>query len=367
MAIKKITVLGMGGVGRLVATLCRDLKMMVTGVDRDDAHIPDGITYKNVDLTNQSALNDLLRGQDAVVCCLPFYLNAGVAKAAHENGVHYFDPTEDVATLDLVRELAKTSKAAMIPQNGLAPGFIGIIGSHLTRKFDKGEKLRHIKMRVGALPQHPIGQLGYACNWSPTGLVNECIMPCDVIADGERMKVPALSDLETLRIEGGGYEAFNTSGGLGTMCETFEGRVETLNYKTIRYFGHHAGMKLLLQDLRFKDEPEELVKRIADTLPPDPADRVLIYASVQGKIKGRMESRTFVADYQPIVISGAERTAITWTTACSIVAVIEMVGNGTLPQQGFVRQEDIKLEDFIKTNNGSHYAKNHPVLSKGTV
>jgi saccharopine dehydrogenase-like NADP-dependent oxidoreductase len=367
MTIKNIAVLGQGGVGALVATLCRDLGMHVTGVDRDDHNVPPGVTYKNVDLADVVALDKLMQGQDAVVCCLPYYLNAEVAKAAHKNGVHYFDPTEDVETLNLVRDLAKTSRAAMIPQNGLAPGFIGIAGAHLARKFDAGEKLRHIKMRVGALPQHPIGQLGYAFNWSPTGLVNECIKPCDVISDGVQQKVPALSDLETLRIEGDGYEAFNTSGGLGTMCETYAGKVETLNYKTIRYFGHAAGMKLLLEDLRFKDEPEVLARRMADTLPPDPNDRVLIYVSAQGKIRGRVETRTFVADYRPIEIAGAMRTAITWTTACSIVAVIEMVSNGSLPPTGFSRQEDIKLEDFLKTTNGSYYAKNHKTLSQGVL
>lgn len=367
MAIRNIAVLGQGGVGALVATLCRDLGMNVTGVDRDDHNIPQGIQYKNIDLADEAAVTELLKGQDAVVCCLPYFLNAGVARAAHKNGVHYFDPTEDVETLELVRELAKTSKAAMIPQNGLAPGFIGIAGAHLAKKFDAGEKLRHIKMRVGALPQHPIGQLGYAFNWSPTGLVNECIKPCDVISDGQKQKVPALSDLEILRIEGDEFEAFNTSGGLGTMCETYAGKVETLNYKTIRYFGHHAGMKLLLEDLRFKDAPEELAKRMADTLPPDPNDRVLIYVSAQGKIRGRVETRTFVADYRPIEISGERRTAITWTTACSIVSVIEMVSNGSLPQQGFVRQEDIALADFLKTTNGSYYAKNHKTLSEGVL
>jgi hypothetical protein len=31
------------------------------------------------------------------------------------------------------------------------------------------------------------------------------------------------------------YEAFNTSGGLGTLAETLAGQVQYLDYKTIRY------------------------------------------------------------------------------------------------------------------------------------
>src|SRR5690606_38995476 len=140
------------------------------------------------------------------------------------------------------------------------------------------------------------------------------------------------------------YEAFCTSGGLGTMTETYEGNIETLNYKSIRYPGHHAGMKLLLEDLRFKDDPDFLVKRIQDTLPPDPQDRVLICAAVQGKIHDRMESRVVTADYRPIDFAGQRRTAIAWTTAASIVAVVELVANGKLPQKGFIKQEDIRLD-----------------------
>src|SRR5262249_3322345 len=148
-------------------------------------------------------------------------------------GVHYFDPTEDVKTTEAVRKLSQSAKKAMVPQCGLAPGAVGIIGSYVASKFDVG-KLRYLKLRVGALPQHPIGQLGYAGNWSLGGLVHEYIADCDVIADGKRQKVAPLRNPEILHIDGMEYEAFTTSGGLGTMTETYAGKVETLDYKSIR-------------------------------------------------------------------------------------------------------------------------------------
>ncbi|MBT8441043.1 MAG: L-lysine dehydrogenase, partial [Gammaproteobacteria bacterium] len=260
-----------------------------------------------------------------------------------------------------VRQLAATSRRVMIPQNGLAPGFIGILGAAVARRFD-ADGLRHIRLRVGALPQNPIGQLGYAGNWSLHGLVHEYIADCETIEDGKVRTIPPLRNSEILRIFGAEYEAFSTSGGLGTMTDTFAGRVESLNYKSIRYPGHLDCMRLLLEELRFRNDPDALVERLADALPPDHQDRVLVHASVQGFVDGSLQTQEIVADYWPIELAGETRTAITWTTAASIVAIVEMVASRLLPQQGFVKQEDVPLEEFLKTSTGKLYAENHPTL-----
>lgn len=366
MAIHKPLVLGMGGVGTLVCTLLHESGMQVTAMDRqkprESLESLEYVSFIEGSATDKAALERAMEGCDAVISCLPYHLTLSVAEVAHARGVHYFDPTEDVATTNAIQALAKTSRAVMIPQNGLAPGFIGILGSHIARQFDADDRLRYIRMRVGALPQHPIGSLGYAGNWSLEGLIHEYIAECDIIMDGKRQKIPALRLEETLRIHGIEYQAFTTSGGLGTMTETFEGRVEELNYKSIRYPGHLAGMRMLIEELRFKDDADTLVKFVANALPPDDQDRVLVHASVQGKIGGKLQTKEVVADYLPLVISGKTRTAIAWTTAASIVAVVEMVSDGTLPQQGFVKQEDIPLAAFLRTRTGGLYAKNHAIL-----
>ena len=217
MAITKPLVLGMGGVGTLVAILLDQQGMEVTGVDKiRPAYLPEHIDVQTVDVTDKKALAVLLKNHNAVISCLPYHLTLEVAEAVHKAGIHYFDPTEDVATTEAIRKMAQGAKAVMIPQNGLAPGFIGILGANIVRQFDK-EGLRHIKLRVGALPQHPIGQLGYSANWSLEGLVHECIAECDAIVQGQQQKIPALKNEEILRIHGVEYEAFTTSGGLGTM------------------------------------------------------------------------------------------------------------------------------------------------------
>ena len=93
-------------------------------------------------------------------------------------------------------------------------------------------------MRVGALPQFPTNALTYNLTWSTDGLINEYCNPCEAIHDGERMHVLPLEGIEHFSLDGVRYEAFNTSGGLGTLCDTLDGRVRELNYKTIRYQGH---------------------------------------------------------------------------------------------------------------------------------
>lgn len=365
MPIQKIAVIGMGGVGGLVASLLKEeLGFDVIGIDRDlTPFTPPSIQFHALDVTDQERMKLCCKEVDAIVSCLPFYLTKTIAELAYALGAHYFDPTEDVATTDYVRQLASHSKGVMIPQNGLAPGFIGIIGADLANQFDEGT-LRHIKLRVGALPEHPIGQLGYAGNWSLEGLVHEYIAPCDVIIDGIKQKIPPLRNPEILRIHGVEYEAFTTSGGLGTMTETYAGKVETLDYKSIRYPGHLEGMRLLLEELRFRDDPESLVNRLRYALPPDDQDRVLIHASVQGAMQGMLQTKEMVMDYKPIQLAGKKRTAIAWTTAASMVAVIEMVHRGTLPNQGFVKQEEIPLYKFLATNTGSLYTQHRVRFSQ---
>ena len=44
------------------------------------------------------------------------------------------------------------------------------------------------------------------------------------------------------------------------MCETYEGKVDTLNYKTIRYPGHGRLMRFLMYELIMKNDKQQLEK-----------------------------------------------------------------------------------------------------------
>jgi saccharopine dehydrogenase-like NADP-dependent oxidoreductase len=101
----------------------------------------------------------------------------------------------------------------LAPQCGLAPGLIGIVGGWLAAEF---ETVHTMELRVGALPRNPSGLLGYNFNWSPEGVINEYLNGCEVLRDGERRIVPAMSEVERIVVGGIEFEGALTSGGLGT-------------------------------------------------------------------------------------------------------------------------------------------------------
>jgi len=355
VSFTKIAVLGLGNVGRLVARLLHESGFSVIAFDALPSVAGDQPFGRRVlDVSSSGDLAQALGSSKAVISCLPYHLNAAVAAAAHAGGLHYFDLTEDVSVTKTVRELAETSDRVMAPQCGLAPGYIGIVGAHLAQPF---ESLRSIKLRVGALPQNPTGLLGYAFNWSPEGVVNEYLNDCEVIEEGEHKWVSPMEWIETLYVQGTKLEVFTTSGGLGTMCETFMGRVENLDYKTMRYPGHVALMNFFFHELLMRDHRDVAGKLLTNTKPPVDDVVVYVHVSAEGQIEGKLRRQEFVRAYYPKAIAGKRRTAIAWTTSVSACAVIELVQSGKLAERGFIHQENIRLPDLLSTRSGKLFGE----------
>jgi len=352
--MKSIAVLGLGKVGRLAAQLLVDSDFEVIGVDSaaSPADFPHDVAA--IDVADAKALGEIFVSVDAVLSCLPYHLNIGVSNVAHAAGIHYFDLTEDVPTTNHIRALAKTSKGLMAPQCGLAPGFVGIVGADLIAKFDA---CRSCRMRVGALPQNPTGLMGYAFNWSPEGVVNEYLNDCEVIESGERKMVSAMEWREKIFIDGLELEAFTTSGGLGTMCETYLGEVKNLDYKTMRYPGHFDLMNFFFHELLMRQDREKAGEILVNAKPPVEEDIVYVHVAAEGMIDGKLSRKEFVNGYKPLLIAGEKRTAIAWTTAGSVVSVIELVREGKLPANGFLKQEHIPLDALLSTRTGSFYSR----------
>ncbi|MEI7548514.1 MAG: saccharopine dehydrogenase C-terminal domain-containing protein [Actinomycetota bacterium] len=346
MSLDSIAVLGLGKVGHLAATFLHHAGVRVIGVDVRPPRGDSGFEVHLIDAADRATLRAELVAHDGVLSCLPYHLNKEVAALAHELGIHYFDLTEDVSTTRTILELAPTSKGVMAPQCGLAPGFVGIIAASQVESFDV---CRAVRMRVGALPQHPTGLLGYAFNWSPEGVVNEYLNDCEVIEAGQRKWVSPMEWRESLYVNGVKLEAFTTSGGLGTMCDTYHGRVANIDYKTIRYPGHMELMNFFFHELLLRDERTLAGRILTNAKPPVNDDVVYIHVSSEGTINEQLRRVEFVRGYMPREVDGIHRTAIAWTTAGSVAAVIEMVRNGSLPQQGFIKQESIHIEAFLAT------------------
>ncbi len=364
--MKNILVIGGGKIGAVVADLLADTPEQggyrVTIADRSAALLADierdakkspRITTLLLDVTDAAAVRSALDGRFAVLSALPYFLTLSVASAAKDAGVHYLDLTEDVAATRAIRAIAADARTAFIPQCGLAPGFIAIAAADLARGFDS---LDSVRMRVGALPAYPSNALNYNLTWSTEGVINEYCEPCEAIVDGQPRSVPALEEREEFSLDGVLYEAFNTSGGLGTLCETLAGKVRTLNYRTIRYPGHAAIMKALLHDLRLKDRREVLKDILEQALPATMQDVVIVFVTVAGLRGGRLQQDTYARKIYSHVLSGKMRSAIQITTAASLCTMLDLLADGTLPQQGFVRQEDLPLATFLGNRFGRVYA-----------
>ncbi len=357
--MRKIAIVGAGKIGSMIAEMLSSCgSYAVSVLDRDPVqlarlHVSGPISRTAVDIADASALTEALTGMFAVLNAGPFHLTTRIASAACEAGAHYLDLTEDVASTRTVRALADGAGTAFIPQCGLAPGFITVVASDLIGRFDS---LGDVRMRVGALPQFPVGPLGYNLTWSTDGVINEYCEPCEAIVDGHLRHTLPLEEVEAFALDGVQYEAFNTSGGLGSLCETLAGRVRNLNYRTIRYPGHAAIMRVLLHDLGLRDRRALLKDILEAAIPATTQDVVIVFVSVTGQSGGRLMQHSYARHIRAAEIGGVMRSAIQITTASGICAVLDLLAEGRLPQHGFVRQEQVALPDFLANRFGRNYA-----------
>jgi len=358
----KVIILGSGNIGFTVALLLQrsnNYDVAIAARCTKSLDLVKKITKIKtikVDLNDEKSYNNLLKEYDSVISALPYFLNELVAKKALKYGLNYFDFTEDVKTTKVIRKIAKKSKKnqVFVPQCGLAPGFISILAYSLYQKFDK---VHSVKMRVGALPQNPSNKILYNLTWSTDGLINEYSNDCFAIKNSKLVKVLPLEGLENFSLDGLEYEAFNTSGGLGTLCETLGSEVKELNYKTIRYKGHRHLMDFLINDLYLgKKKRRFILKDILEyAIPTTKQDVVLIFCSVTGVKNGKLKQITDVRKIYNKTIDDQSLSSIQVTTATALCAVLDLYVTNKLNKSGFIKQEDIDLDSFLNNEFGKEY------------
>src|SRR5271168_350301 len=344
--MKNVMLVGGGKIGIAITELLSSTgDYHVTVVDRDGASLErmpqKNVTLKRLEIGDGRAFAEHVKGQNVVLSATPYSLTSTIAEAAKMAGAHYLDLTEDVESTRTIKRLAEGASTAFIPQCGLAPGFISIVANDLAKKFDK---LREVQMRVGALPVYPTNALKYNLTWSTDGLINEYCNPCEAIIDGSRRETLALEEIEAFSLDGVAYEAFNTSGGLGTLCDTLSGRVENLNYKTVRYPGHRDLVKMLIRDLRLGQRREILKDVLEASVPMTRQDVVLVFVTVSGMQDGRLTQESFAKKIYSKTLGERVYSAIQITTAAGVCAMVDLLREGVVPSRGFVRQEDAGLE-----------------------
>lgn len=358
-----IMIAGAGKIGALIACILADSgDYQITLVDKrlDGADVSrlrerfPKINYQVVDVEDPAAMGEIIQSKniEAIVSSLPYFCNNAVADLAKKYNLHYFDLTEDVSVTNYVAKLAKGASTAFVPQCGLAPGFINIAAHSLMQHF---EELDSVSLRVGALPQFPSNSLQYALTWSTDGLINEYGNPCHAIEHGKPITTPALEGLEALQIDGLSYEAFNTSGGLGSLGQSYVGRVRNLNYKTLRYPGHCKKMQLLMNDLRLNEDRATLKMILERAIPKTYQDVVVIFVAVMGYRHKQLMEENYVKKVYPAEIAGMPWSAIQVTTASGICVVIDLVLSRKNQYKGLVLQEQFTLEDVISNRFGQCY------------
>jgi saccharopine dehydrogenase-like NADP-dependent oxidoreductase len=352
--IKRILVLGLGRIGSQIACLLSTNKhYRVLGADINQKSVDKYASFFSTKLLINQDYSALFQDIDVVFSALSFNENPDVALAALNAGASYFDLTEDIRCTEAIKEIAKGAKKGQffMPQCGLAPGFIGILAYSFRDHF---ETLDSLKLRVGALPQFPSNQMMYNLTWSTAGLVNEYANPCEAIKDYQRTFIEPLEGREVLTISGVEYEAFNTSGGVANLCVSLQEKVRELTYKTIRYPGHCQLMRFLFRDLRLGEEGTRrnmLMEILDSAVATTEQDVVLISVVATGYNNDKLQqkSRTFLIPHNN------QQSAIQIATAHAAVATLDIVLQDKMTHTGFVEQEVLTIDRFLKNQFSKPY------------
>ena len=260
-----------------------------------------------LDVRDHTAVLGAMRECDAVMSAIPYYFNYDLARLAVEAGVHFCDLGGNTEIVFKQRELdpeARRKNITVVPDCGLAPGMVNILAEYGISQLDSVDS---VKIFVGGLPQQPEPPLNYMLVYSLEGALDYYTTLSWVLRDAKRTQVPALSEIEPVKFDAplGELEAFHTAGGLSTMAFRYEGKIPTMEYKTLRYPGHAALMSAIrslgLLDLEPIDvKGTKVVPRdvfIATLLPkltkPHGHDLVALRVVVKGSKAGKQATRTF--------------------------------------------------------------------------
>ncbi|MFT7485535.1 MAG: lysine 6-dehydrogenase [Candidatus Paceibacteria bacterium] len=310
----------------------------------------DRMSAVQLDVTNGAAVADWLAPYDAVISAVPYRFNVELAKAAIASKTHFTDLGGNNTAVDAELALDAEAKAAgirIVPDLGLAPGMVALLGADLISTL-QGERSLH--MRVGGLPQAPQWPMNYRLFFAVGGLINEYVEPCRLIRDGKVTVVPGLSECEDLDFPApfGRLEAFQTSGGTSTLIESLAGKVNHLTYKTIRYPGHNAEVRMLDDLGFFSSEPIEaggtsispraVTERLFEmNLGEEVPDVVLVRITAEGEQDGKRVRIVEQMIEHPDDALGL--SAMARTTGFPAAIITAMLGRGEIEGAGAAPQE----------------------------
>jgi lysine 6-dehydrogenase len=326
----------------------------------DPFRTDDRLELVRLDANDHEAVARVLDGAVACMNALPYYFNFHMARLAVEAGAHYADlggNTEIVRQQLELDDQAASQGVSVIPDSGLAPGMVNILAAAGIAAMDTVDS---VKILVGGLPRDPKPPLNYQIVYSLEGVLDYYTTRSWVLRDGKPTEVEALSEVENVEFPApvGTLEAFHTAGGLSTMAWDYEGRIPTMEYKTLRYPGH-ADIMRAIRDLGLLDTtpvavdgqqiaPRDLFIAVVDARlrKPDP-DLVALRVEVHGQRDGRPGR----VRYDLIDVHDAETgvSAMERTTGYSLSITGLMQADGRIEARG-VRTPDrgVPAEEYIR-------------------
>ena len=370
----KIFIAGAGGIGQAAALLLREWSTnevdLVLG-DISDSNLKKarefvlGGSERNgrLDLVrmDREGIDDAMKSSfedcSILLDCLPGSEAPRLAGYARDFKMHYANLTEYVAETDAVIAIANTAETGFVVQTGLAPGFINILAMSLYNEFTSlhgNERIERIGMKVGALSTHAHAPHFYGFTWSPIGVATEYVKSARVIREHRPAEVAALSEREKIIINGYSYEADLTSGGAADLPEIFDGKVRSLDYKTLRHPGHYTWVEDQIKHLTLDQTlPTRLEEEMLSSIPMVEDDFVIVHSSVEGfDTHGRRQMAEKAFHIKPLEINGKRLRAIQTTTAAPLVECADMLATGRY--KGPIMQSQIDPGEFL---NGKFVSK----------
>lgn len=298
------------------------------------------VELRTVDARDANSVRQAMAGVDGVCNALPYYFNLEITQLAVEAGIHCCDLGGNTAIVFDQMKLdadARAKGVSILPDCGLAPGMVNILAEAGIEQLDQADS---VKLFVGGLPQHPEPPLNYQIVYSLHGVLDYYTTPSWVMRNGQPAQVEALSEIETVRFPSpvGALEAFHTAGGLSTMATRYQGKVRTMEYKTLRYPGHADIMRAirglgLLDDAPVDVGGKSVVPRDLFIACAEPRlrkdqgkDLVALRVEVEGRKNGKVRKVSYdLLDYmdEKNGISSMERTT---GFSLSITALMQVGG-----------------------------------------
>jgi len=298
-------------------------------------------------------IKDIFNQGDILLDCLPGTQAPKMAKFAHDFKLHYANLTEYIKETNDIIELAKNGTTGFILQTGLAPGYIDVLANHLYQQFCidfKVEIVDVLEFKVGALSSYAVTPHYYGFTWSPVGVATEYIKDAEVLRNFKKTKLPSLSERASIIINGTTYEEDLTSGGAANLPDALTGKVDSLDYKTLRYPGHYSWVQEQINNLDQLDRPIEALQRIMEKqIPHIEDDQIILYAAVQGKDShGTLQRREISKQILPQKVGKYQLRSIQTTTAVPLIQAAQLLLESTY--RGIILQSEIDPNRFLNGN-----------------